>query len=178
VEDQTLLIRETTAQELSQVEELLLAAYGQYAQCISEELWNGYRDDMIHNVRESNTWHKLHAEYGGEIVGSVFLYQSALNAYESVDLTVEEPFIRLLAVHPSVRGKGVATALIRESARIAASHGASNLFLHTSDIMADAVRLYEKLGFERVPEHEHYSGDILVKCYKIALHSADWLQEA
>jgi len=176
--DQTLFIGETTAEDLSQVEDVLLAAYGQYAQDLPEELWTGYRADIIRNVHESKTWHKLHAAYNGEIVGTVFLYESALTAYEAENRTVEEPIIRLLAVHPSARGKGVATALIRESARIAAAHGAGHLYLHTSDIMADAVRLYEKLGFVRALEHEHYNGDILVKCYKIGLHSAQWLQEA
>jgi len=176
--DQTIFIRETTTNDLGQVEEVLLASYGQYAQDLPEELWDGYRADIIRNVHESNTWHKLHAVYGGEIVGTVFLYHSALTAYESEDRTVKEPIIRLLAVHPTARGRGIATALIRESARIAAIHGAGNLFLHTSDIMADAVRLYEKLGFERVPEHEQYKGDILVKCYKLGLHAAQWLQEA
>lgn len=175
---QAIHIREATASELPLVEAILLDAYGQYEAELPENLWSAYKEDIVRIVYAAGALHKLLAFDGAQPVGSVFIYASALDAYGSPDIAVEDPFIRLLAVRPSARGKGVATALIRESLRLAAARGAAHLYLHTSDLMAEAVRLYEKLGFARVPEQEHYNGRILVKCYRLELPPSESLLRA
>lgn len=175
---QAIHIREAAADELSLVEAILLDAYGQYEAALPESLWAAYKEDIIRNTHVAGALHKLLAFDGEQPVGSVFVYASALEAYGSADIAVTDPFIRLLAVRPSARGKGVATALIGESLRLAAALGAAHLYLHTSDLMEEAVRLYEKLGFERVPEQEHYNGRILVKCYRLELPPSEALLRA
>ncbi|BBI35551.1 GNAT family N-acetyltransferase [Cohnella abietis] len=168
-------IRETEAGDLQEIEDVLLDAYGQYSQFLSQEHWTGYRDDILRQARESGAWRKFLAVSEEQIVGSVFLYGPSLTAEDVENGRAGAPFVRLLAVRPSARGKGVATALIQECARVSAAEGKDFLYLNTSDMMADAVRLYEQLGFVRVPEYETYKVGILVKCYKLDLQTTSLL---
>ncbi|GGG72111.1 GNAT family N-acetyltransferase [Paenibacillus radicis (ex Gao et al. 2016)] len=170
-----LVIRETTASDLPEIESLLLDAYVQYAQVLPEEVWLGYREDILQNARNNEAWHKLLAVYENKVVGSVFLFGPSLTESDIVKRRAGAPFVRLLAVHPSARGKGVATALIQHCARIAADHGKDFLYLNTSDMMSDAVRLYENLGFERIPEHERNNSGIWIKSYKLNLQTTGLL---
>ncbi|WP_258235104.1 GNAT family N-acetyltransferase, partial [Paenibacillus agaridevorans] len=75
------------------------------------------------------------------------------------------------------RGAGVATELIRASAAYAREQGAATLHLHTSDLMDAAIRLYERLGFERAYDKEFMNGDILVKSYRLHLADSTLLQQ-
>jgi len=59
--------------------------------------------------------------------------------------------IRMMAVRPEARGRGVATALTRACLDRARAEGRRWLVLHSSAPMADAQRLYEHLGFVRDP---------------------------
>ena len=59
--------------------------------------------------------------------------------------------VRALGVAPAGRGHGIAERLMAVCLERAAAAGASTLGLHTADFMAAAVRLYERMGFERVP---------------------------
>ena len=60
--------------------------------------------------------------------------------------------IRMMAVGPQARGKGVATALTHACLERARSEGRRWMVLHSSAPMVDAQRLYLHLGFERDPE--------------------------
>src|SRR5262249_42225590 len=50
------------------------------------------------------------------------------------------------------RGRGVGEALMRECLRLAQESGAPGITLHTTEMMQAAMRLYERMGFVRVPE--------------------------
>lgn len=82
------------------------------------------------------------------------------------ELEIHTPVVRLLAVHPSARGKGVAKELLKVSIEYAKQKGAESLYLHTTDKMSDAIRLYEWLGFQRDQTKEFYKFNTLVKCYR------------
>jgi ribosomal protein S18 acetylase RimI-like enzyme len=60
--------------------------------------------------------------------------------------------IRMLAVDPAARGRGVGEALTRACLERAAAIGGELVVLHTTRWMAAAQRLYERLGFERASE--------------------------
>ena len=57
--------------------------------------------------------------------------------------------MRLLAVPPECRGRGVGRALMDECVRRAKASGASSLMLHSSDTMESALALYLRMGFVR-----------------------------
>ena len=51
-------------------------------------------------------------------------------------------------------GKGIAESLLRKSIELTQSWGENVLYLHTSDKMQAAIRLYERMGFERALDKE------------------------
>ncbi|TFI29235.1 GNAT family N-acetyltransferase, partial [Micrococcus endophyticus] len=69
---------------------------------------------------------------------------------------------RMLAVHPDHHRRGVARtlmAVIEERAR--ALPGIEAIALTTMPTMTDAHRLYEALGYVRVPERDWYLRDVI-----------------
>lgn len=162
-------VRHADPGDRNAIENVLLDAYGQYEQDLAGERWEQYKANILQALDAPTTKARLVAESNGEIVGSVFVYDSSESAYGAPQLGINSPIIRLLAVSRQARGLGIATDLIRESAKLALAWGAESLYLHTSDLMADAVRLYEKLGFERAIDKEFTNGDVLVKSYRLAL---------
>jgi ribosomal protein S18 acetylase RimI-like enzyme len=75
-----------------------------------------------------------------------------------------------VAVPPQARGRGIGEALVEECVRRARAMGATELGLHTSRSMQSAIRMYERLGFERAPEHDiHVPGAELVEAWRLDL---------
>ncbi len=66
----------------------------------------------------------------------------------------EEAELRLLAVAPVARGRGVGEALVAECIHRARDLGCQRLVLSTRPTMTSAQRLYERLGFVRTPERD------------------------
>lgn len=171
----TYRIREARDSDREAIRKVLLDAYRQYEQVLSPVRWEEYRKNIAASVEAAGPKARLVAELDGEIVGSALLFDSSLAAYGH-DIGIESPIIRLLAVSPAARGRGIATALIRECARKALEWGEETLHLHTSDMMASAVRLYERLGFERAYDKEFHNGETLVKSYRLHLRKTALLQ--
>ncbi len=70
--------------------------------------------------------------------------------------------IRLLAVDPAARGRGLGRILTEEC--VARSHqlGRRWVGLHTTEFMAVAWAMYERMGFRRAPEFDFRPGGSLV----------------
>jgi putative acetyltransferase len=88
----------------------------------------------------------LIAERDGHAVGCVALMPDGTGAYE----------LSKMAIAPELRGQGAGRALLSAAIDHARGLGASSLFLGSSRKLANAVHLYEALGFEHVaPETLH-----------------------
>lgn len=110
------------------------------------------------------------AERNGNVIGSVLLFPSGANAYDGAATGRECPEVRLLAVLPAARGQGVGTALMEECVRRARCAGAAAIGLHTMDMMRAAMRMYERMGFVRVPNLDFSPAQgVLVKGYRLDL---------
>jgi [ribosomal protein S18]-alanine N-acetyltransferase len=66
--------------------------------------------------------------------------------------------IYALAVAPVARGKMIGAQLLGETIQMLREHGAQRIFLEVRPDNHAAVRLYEKVGFVRCRELEHYYG--------------------
>jgi ribosomal protein S18 acetylase RimI-like enzyme len=88
----------------------------------------------------------------GEILGSV-TYARAGSPYAQVCTATGAEF-RMLGVGPAARGRGVGEALVQACIDRAASEGATELALSTTEVMQSAQRIYRRLGFERTPERD------------------------
>ena len=72
--------------------------------------------------------------------------------------------VKRVVVLESQRGRGIASMLMREIEAIAARGGASRVILQTGDQQPEAVALYTKLGYTRIPVYEPYATAIPFSC--------------
>ena len=86
----------------------------------------------------------------GEVAGTV-TYVGAPGPYAEGD-DPDAAWIRMLAVDPQFRGRGIGAALVAWCVSRAREDRRSRLVLHTTDPMTEAQRLYARLGFNRAPD--------------------------
>ena len=165
-------IRDARPSDRGAILAVTLAAYEQYAAALTPPRWEMYRQNIQATLADVRPAAQIVAEEGGALVGTVLLFPAGavMARPGGPAITFEWPEVRLLAVAPAARGKGVARRLMDECIQRARSMGAPALTLHTADIMAVAMRLYERLGFSRAPELDlrPWPG-VLAKGYKLPL---------
>ena len=88
----------------------------------------------------------------GSILGSVALVLDG--HFGEVTTGPEEAGFRMLAVDPDARGRGVGELLVLACLERARAAGKRRMVLSTDTRMAAAHRLYERLGFTRLPERD------------------------
>ena len=172
--DSTTIVRDARPDERAAVRDLTLRAYAEYATVMTPPAWAGL-DGAVRAALDATDGpeQRIVAERGGRIVGSVFLYPPASDAYGSLAAAAPgAPELRLLAVATEARGLGVGHALVDECVRRARRAGAAALGLHTSASMRVARRMYERMGFVRAPERDFRpEGAELVEGYRLPLRT-------
>lgn len=165
------VIRDARPEERVAIQALTLAAYGEYATIMEPAAWAGLENALHGALATEDEVERMVAVDGdGALLGSVLLWPPAADAYRGAAARAPWPELRLLAVAPEARGRGIGEALVAECARRARRMGAAELGLHTSRSMAAAVRMYERLGFVRAPEFDFRpSGGELVVAYRLPL---------
>lgn len=148
---EALLVRDARQSDGSAVAAVTLSAYQEYAP-LMPSLWDAYRDNIVTTLATPEPAMQIVAEQGSRIVGSVLLYPAATDRDGGTPFPRPYPEVRLLAVAPAARGKGIGETLMRECIRRARRSGATTLALNTTDLMRAAMRLYTRMGFRREPE--------------------------
>ncbi|MDN3016906.1 GNAT family N-acetyltransferase [Paenibacillus sp. BSR1-1] len=165
-----IIIDELVEDEKETVRNLLVESYQQYEGAYTNpQVWEAYLKNIKESVDNPDVEKILIAKSDDKILGTLQLFLSSEKAYQRPELQIFSPIVRLLAVHPEARGRGVAQELLKASLDFAKSQGVDKLYLHTGDKMQKAVRLYEWLGFKRDHTKEFMNNDILVKCYRFDL---------
>ncbi|MEH7334686.1 GNAT family N-acetyltransferase [Neobacillus drentensis] len=165
-----IIIDELVEDEKETVRNLLVESYQQYEDAYTNpQVWETYLTNIKGSVDNPDVEKILIAKSDDKILGTLQLFLSSEKAYQRPELQIFSPIVRLLAVHPEARGRGIAQELLKASLDFAKSQGADKLYLHTGDKMQKAVRLYEWLGFKRDRTKEFMNNDILVKCYRFDL---------
>jgi GNAT superfamily N-acetyltransferase len=153
-----------------------LAAYQEY-EALMPSHWEEYRQHILATLADVKPAEQIVAEQDGGIVGTVLLYPAgtSLTLDEDSPITRRWPEVRLLAVIPAARGRGVGAALTHECAKRARRAGAGFLTLHTTDMMKAALRLSERMGVARAPEIDfHPVPGVTIKGYRLDLAHAVW----
>jgi GNAT superfamily N-acetyltransferase len=160
-------VRDAEKEMLPSIREQRINAYSQYAKVLPSEHWEALKQALSSNADSQPGVALIVAELDGKIVGSVVLFPAKSDAYEGYIEELDYPEIRMLAVATEARGKGVALALVNECINRAKLTGFSSIGLHTGEFMKSAVRLYERIGFERLPQYdfEPANNGIIVRAY-------------
>jgi ribosomal protein S18 acetylase RimI-like enzyme len=90
----------------------------------------------------------------GRLVGTATVLPASAGPEWADQAAPGEAELRMLAVEPAARRRGVGAALTRAALAIAAEWGCRRLVLATATSMTPAHRLYEGLGFRRIPERD------------------------
>lgn len=164
------VVRDARDDERDAVRALTLRAYAEYAAVMTPRAWAGLEGAVRAALDAWAPAERLVAEHEARLVGCVALYPPAADAYVGLARPAAWPELRMLAVAPEARGLGVGQRLVDECVRRARRMGATAIGLHTSASMQAAIRMYERMGFTRVPEHDFQpEGGELVTAYRLPL---------
>jgi ribosomal protein S18 acetylase RimI-like enzyme len=88
----------------------------------------------------------------GRIVGSVALVLDG--DFGNVTASENEAAFRMLVVEPAAQGRGVGELLVSTCLERARAAGKRRMVLSTDPRMTAAQRLYQRMGFTRLPERD------------------------
>ncbi|MFZ1528836.1 MAG: GNAT family N-acetyltransferase [Ferruginibacter sp.] len=77
----------------------------------------------------------------------------AIKEYDAVSMEVKRMY-----VPPGLRGKGIASAVLKELETWAAELGYKKCILETGLAMPEAIALYKKNGYSKIPNYGQYEG--------------------
>ena len=75
--------------------------------------------------------------------------------------------LKRMYVRPAFRGRGLARQLLETLASHAQAHGITTLRLETGIHQKEAIALYERFGFRRIPPFGDYRPDPVSLCYEM-----------
>jgi len=149
----TFRIRPVRPEEYEALGDLTVAAYRTIEIVVPHE--SEYEIQLRDVARRATTSCVLVATTpAGELLGGV-TYVSGPDDPYSEELRAGEAGIRMLAVAPGQRRRGVGRALTQACLDRACSDGRRRVVLHTGTWMPDAIRLYVRMGFVRRPEIDY-----------------------
>ena len=149
------ILRDARVDELVNVSLLIKDAYQQYEKFLPPEVWKAYVEEIMDMQKRLNESKLIVAELDGHLAGTVTLYLDTARSSQEW-WPKGWAVIRLLAVHPAYRGHGIGRLLMEECIRRCRKRGIATIGLHTSEMMDVARRMYERMGFIRVPEFDFY----------------------
>lgn len=166
-----MIIRDAKQDELDFIREQRVAAYLEHSTAIPAAHWQALKQAISSEADSQSGVDLIVCELDEKIVGSVVLFPANTDAYEGELEELDYPEIRMLAVDPEARGKGVASALITECIHRSQAKNHQFIGLHTGEFMKQAIKLYTKHGFERLPQFdfEPANDGIIVMAFRLSI---------
>ncbi len=147
-----LILRPAEAADKEAILAVIAAANAEYRPLIPAKLYDEYFRSLRDLIAARPHVRTAVAEQGRQIVGAVALIADG----DKTD--VENPdrwaSVRALAVHPATRRRGIGQRLVGWCIGEARQHEAPAICLHSGIFQTTAHRLYERLGFKRMPERD------------------------
>ena len=145
-------VRDAAPADYPAIRDVVIGAYRQYAGLIARDIFSPCPADLLDLETHARHGRLLVVEADGRMCGSVAFYPDA--AVQGFGLPSGWATGRALAVDPAASGHGVAGALLATCEPLAQQAGAPVFAFHTASFMADAIALYERLGYRRAPEFD------------------------
>lgn len=143
-------VREALPEEYEDVGRLTVDAYREYEEGFGQ-FWGVYAAELADVAGRARDAKIIVAEQDSQLVGAVAYYPPAER--QGGDFQSDWGLIRVLAVHPDHRGKGIGKFLTEECIRRAKDEGAAAVGLNTTQLMTVAKGMYERMGFEMLEEY-------------------------
>ncbi|MCW2816384.1 MAG: GCN5-related N-acetyltransferase [Nocardioides sp.] len=141
-------LRRADPSEYAAIGRLTVAAYGPFLRG-PEDAYVERLADVAGRDREAEVWVAVE---DGELLGNVTVCPAG-SPWREVSRDDEGEF-RMLAVSPAAQGRGVGQALTGLVLERFRAEGAQGVALCSLTAMTGAHRLYERLGFVRVPDRD------------------------
>ena len=148
----TIVIRPAHTSELAEIGELTVEAYAEFM--VPDDGYAHHLRDAVTRAREAELYVALTDD---GLVGTVTFCPQGSPWCELAQPGEGE--FRMLAVRPSARGQGVAQALVSLVLERSRELGYHAIVLSTLPGMAGAHRLYQRMGFRRLPERDWSPAD-------------------
>jgi GNAT superfamily N-acetyltransferase len=101
---------------------------------------------------------------GAFVIGSVAGVPVACGAFRRLEGDVAE--IKRMYVVTEQRGRGYARQILDELERLAAASGYAAARLETGDRQPEAIGLYERAGYHRIPHYGYYADSPRSVCFE------------
>lgn len=148
--ERPVLVRTALVDELDAVGRLTVRAYARYVPSTSP--YNRRLADAADRAANASLLVAV-GEASPELLGTATL---VLGDGPYAELAGPgEAELRMLAVDPAARRRGVGAALVQAVLDRASAGGARHVLLSTMPAMHDAQRLYRRFGFNRAPDLDH-----------------------
>jgi ribosomal protein S18 acetylase RimI-like enzyme len=144
-----IVVRPAVPADFDAIAELTVAAYGADGQLEGDHDYDTHLRDVASRAREGGL---LVADDAGAVLGSV-TYVLPGSEYAEIAREGEAEF-RMLAVAPDAQGRGVGELLARACVARAEEQGVQAVVICVRDIAAPARRMYDRIGFSRLPERD------------------------
>lgn len=154
-------VREVRPEEYAEAGRVTALAYREFVGP-GETSWGDYLRELADVEGRARAASVLVAVLDGTIVGSATLELGERIDDDDPPLEPDEAHLRMLGVHPEARGRGVARALVKACLDRARAAGRRRLTLNTTQRMEAARRMYEAMGFERLPDRVFPDGFVLL----------------
>ena len=149
--DGLLQIVPVTPPEYEATGDIVLKAYRDLLGAALDEGYARYIGDISARVDDSLV---LILRKNDKIVGTVTFVEDASSPMAE-GLQDGEGMIRILAVDPTEQRSGYGRLLVEEVIRLAKQRSLKALFLHSTQEMVQAHKLYRSLGFLRTPQRDY-----------------------
>jgi ribosomal protein S18 acetylase RimI-like enzyme len=158
-------IREARPDEYGSAGEVSVAGYREFY-----GVSLGSYEDQLRNVVARAAWATiLVAVAGGRVLGTVSYVGDAGSELATRFQMLDEGSIRMLAVAPDCRRRGIGRALSEACITRARAEGKRRVVLHADETMTAARDLYEGLGFKRDPGRDFTPDVTWLVCYVLDL---------
>ncbi|MEU2791414.1 GNAT family N-acetyltransferase [Streptomyces sp. NPDC007100] len=147
-----IMIRAARPAEFDAIGELLVAAYAADGLLAfgADDPYAGKLRDVAHRAEHAEVLTAIDAD--GAVLG-VVTFAAPGSPYAEIAGPGEGEF-RMLAVAPGGRGRGIGETLVRACMDRARSLGLSRMVLSAMPHIDKAHRVYERIGFTRIPERD------------------------
>jgi ribosomal protein S18 acetylase RimI-like enzyme len=143
----TITVRPAHTSELADIGELTVEAYTEFM--VADDGYAHHLRDAVTRAREA----ELYVAVTGDSLAGTVTFCPQGSPWCEIGQPGEGEF-RMLAVRPSARGGGIAQALVSVCLERSRELGHHAVVLSTLPEMAAAHRLYQRLGFRRLPERD------------------------